>query len=105
MTKCVLDDLHGLFGYLPRRYAIDKLDEEKSFLVDLSVMVCIDNSCNTVPIVSQLLVPIPFCNPNATFSLPGNGSLAGVLDKLVSEASDNAIDLVFSTLGIKVCCH
>ena len=84
------------------RYLIDKLDEEKSFLVDFSLDLCIDDTCEMVPIVSKLLVPIPLCNPNGTFTLPGNGSIAGVLGQLVADSSDAAIDYVLNSLGIKV---
>ena len=87
------------------RYAVDKLDEEKSFQIDLSLVLCIDNNCETIPVFSKLLVPIPFCNPNGTFSLPGNGTLAGVLEQFGTGASEAAIDLVLSSLGIKVIKH
>ena len=62
--------------------------------------MCIDNACKKVPIVSQMLIPIPFCNPNGT--LLGNGSFAGVLDYFKEDASIAAVDLVLNSLGVKV---
>ncbi|XP_072048757.1 uncharacterized protein [Amphiura filiformis] len=82
------------------KYKIDKLDAQKSFQIDLSVIVCIDGTCEMIPVVSQLLVPIPFCNTNGTLSLPG-GSINGYLTHLAGDVTDTAIDLVLNTLGIK----
>ena len=83
------------------RYTIDKLDQEKSFRVDFIIEICIDNVCEDVPVLTEFLVPIPFCNTNGTYGLPG-GSLSGFLEHIASGTSDAAINLVLETLGIKV---
>ncbi len=82
------------------RYTVGKSDDEKSFIMDVSVEVCIDGSCVEIPVVSQVVIPIPICNPDAT--LPGDGTLNGVLDAFESEASENAIELALKYLGISV---
>ncbi|XP_072033124.1 uncharacterized protein [Amphiura filiformis] len=79
-------------------YTVSKLDEEKSFSVDLSVVACIDGNCVENSVVSQLLIPIPLCNPNGT--LPGNGTFAGVFDQFAEDAANNAIELALKSLGI-----
>ena len=54
-------------------YAIDKLDDEKVFVIDLSVKVCTepDNCIFDLPIVDDHKIPIPLCNSNFSLALPG----------------------------------
>ena len=82
------------------RYAVNKLDQER-LQVDFNIGICMDGVCEDIPVLTGLLVPIPFCNTNGTFSLPG-GSLTGFLEHVASGATDAAINLVLETLGIKV---
>ena len=83
------------------RYAINKLNDQKSFSIDFEIDVCIDNTCKTVPIISALVVPIPFCNSNGTQGLPG-GSLESYMEQLATDAEYVAVDVILSTLGVKV---
>ena len=77
------------------------MDASKQFVMDLSVLVCQDLSeCTEVPVASQLLVYIPICNSNGT--LPGNGTLAGVMDYFREDASQTAVDYFLQSLGINV---
>ena len=84
------------------RFTVDKLTAKKEFLIDLSVSLCIDGTCTPINLLQGAHVPIPICNTNATFSLPGDGSIAGYLDTLAGEITDVAVDLVLDTLGLKV---
>ena len=56
-------------------YTIDKLTEDKVFVLDLALSFCLpDSICDTAPSIDILKgtrVPIPLCNENATFALPG----------------------------------
>ena len=74
----------------------------KSFEIDLYLRICIDGICDTISVVSRLLIPIPFCNQDGSFTLPGNGTLAGVLEQFAEDASNTAVDFILETLGIKV---
>ena len=56
-------------------YTINKLTEDKVFVLDLALSLCLpDSSCDIAPSIDILKgtrVPIPLCNENATFALPG----------------------------------
>ena len=55
-------------------YTIDKLTEDKVFVLDLALSLCLpDSECDTpsIDILKGIRVPIPLCNENATFALPG----------------------------------
>ena len=66
----------------------------------MAIEVCIDGVCDVSSIVSQLLIPIHWCNPNG--ALPGNGTFSGVLEYYKTEASNTATNLILDNLGIKV---
>ncbi|XP_033637723.1 uncharacterized protein LOC117298529 [Asterias rubens] len=82
-------------------FTVDKLTAQKEFLIDLSVSLCIDGTCTPINLLQGARVPIPICNPNATFSLPGDGSIAGYLDTITGEITNVAVDLVLGSLGLK----
>ena len=84
------------------RFNVDKLTEQKEFLIDLAVTLCIDGTCRPINLLQGAHVPIPICNPNATFTLPGDGTIAGYLADLTGEITDAAVDLVLDYLGLKV---
>ena len=93
------------FSFYQYRYRIDKLDQERSFVIDLSVLVCIDGTCIPVQILSQLSIPMPSCNTNGTLALPG-GSIEGYLNQVpVGGITDVTVDLILNSLGIKVRWH
>ncbi|XP_022102001.1 uncharacterized protein LOC110985344 [Acanthaster planci] len=82
-------------------YNVDKLTAQKEFLIDLSVVLCIDGSCRPIHLLQAAHVPIPICNPNATFTLPGDGTISGYLESLGGQVTDAAIDLVLEYLNLK----
>ncbi|XP_071798137.1 uncharacterized protein [Asterias amurensis] len=82
-------------------FTVDKLTAQKEFLIDLFVSLCIDGTCTPINLLQGAHVPIPICNPNATFSLPGDGSIAGYLDTLTGGITDAAVDLVLNKLGLQ----
>ena len=81
---------------------IDKLDAEESFRINLDISVCIDSDCSTTPVLQDSLVPIPFCNLNASFQLPGDGSFAGLARELAGNVGELAIQAGLRKLGIEV---
>ena len=68
----------------------------------MALLVCIDGDCNMISIFTKNRLPFPVCNQNGTLYLAGNGTLSGVLESFTRRASETAIDLVLSSLGIKV---
>ena len=56
-------------------YIIDKLSDEKVFVLDFAFSVCLpdDDTCllPSLDILKNTKVPIPFCNKNFSLSLPG----------------------------------
>ena len=84
-------------------YSVDKLTEMMVFSVTLDVELCIDNACVTTSILDHVWVPIPICNINAvTFTLPGDGTVAGFIKDLGGRIGDSAIDLVLEKYGLNV---
>ena len=47
-------------------------------------------------------VPIPLCNANPLFTLPGDGSIEGFVRGLGQDVSQTAIDIVLQELELKV---
>ena len=86
---------------LNTRYTVDKLDKPRSFSFDMSVNVCIDSSCETITVLSQWLISLTSCSSNGTLTLPG-GSIDGFLLQLAGDVTDEAVELVLDTLGVKV---
>ena len=109
-TSCVkystISFLHLYFRppFIPlNSFSIDKMDNLRSYQINFNLVVCIDDSCNVIDILSNLLVPIQLCNTDGTLGLPG-GSIAEYLNQLpVAGITGSAVDLVLDSLGIKVC--
>ncbi|XP_038050876.1 uncharacterized protein LOC119724026 [Patiria miniata] len=80
---------------------IDKSDADESFLINLDISICIDSDCTTTPVLQDSLVPIPFCNLNASFELPGDGSFAGLARDLAGNVGELAIQAGVRRLGIE----
>ncbi len=74
----------------------------QTLIITLSVYVCIDENCDRTPILSDNVVPMPFCNENGTLSLPGDGTIDGFLRHISGRYNGTIIDTVLSSLGIKV---
>ena len=68
----------------------------------LSVVLCIDGNCEPIGILSDAVVPIPVCNSDGALNLPGDGTISGYLQLVSGVADDEAVDLIFDALGIKV---
>ena len=52
--------------------------------------------------MSDTRAPIPLCNDNPLFTLPGDGSIAGFVRGLGQDISQIAIDIVLQELELKV---
>ena len=85
-----------------KRFSIDKRDDQQSFSLDLDFEFCVDNDCKPMEILNGALVPIPLCNPNTTFGLPGGGSIVKFAEFLQGRITDEAIQAVLRRLGIEV---
>ena len=53
-------------------------------------------------VLNGATVPIPFCNPNISFSLPGDGSIIGFAKFIGKRAGAEAIQAVLRKLGLEV---
>ena len=84
------------------RYSVDKLDVEKVFVLDLAFQIKIEGDVTSVTILSDMKVPIPGCNENATFTLPGDGSIQGFVNAVGENFGQAAIQIVFQKLGLEV---
>ena len=84
------------------RFTIDKLDDIQSFALSLDIEFCPDGDCTSMEILDDLIIPIPFCNPNITFSLPGDGSIAGFVEFLKDKITDESVTAVLRKLGLEV---
>ena len=62
-----------LIGAFTLTYSINKLDAEKVFEIDFGASVCPDGEecIFDIDIIEDYRVPIPLCNSNFSFSLPG----------------------------------
>ena len=83
-------------------FSIDKLNVEKEFAVNLSFQLKLEGVATGFTILSDTRIPIPLCNENASFSFPGDGSIAGFVRGLGQNYSDLAIAAVFRELGLEV---
>ena len=90
------------YCFLFLRFSVDKLEDIKSFGVDLIFGFCVDGECTNTKLLDSLIIPSPFCNPNISFTLPGRGSIADFVDLISDQISDEAIQAVLRTLGIEV---
>ena len=83
-------------------FAVSKQRGVNTYLINFELTTCIDGPCETLPILTEVLVAIPPCNINGTFTLPG-GSVEEYVNRLpVAGITDSVIDTVLSTLGVKV---
>ena len=55
-----------------------------------------------IDILTDWRVPIPFCNENDTFTLPGDGSIESFARGLGQDFSHMAVDFVLQQLGLQV---
>ncbi|XP_072048756.1 uncharacterized protein [Amphiura filiformis] len=83
------------------RYNIAKLDVTKEFDLDLSLNICIDGTCITVPILFDVKVPIPLCSTNGSVSLPGDGSINGYVKEIAGQAGQDAVMAVLQNFGLE----
>ncbi len=69
----------------------------------LDIVLCIDDTCDVVPVFQGVNIPIPTCNIDMdSFVLPGNGTVAGFIDYLGGEIGDPATDIVLKKMGLQV---
>ena len=72
------------------------------FELNLSFTISVEGEDSNFPILSSTTVPIPVCNEDASFSLPGDGSIGGFVKALGESFAQTAVDEVLKRLGIKV---
>ena len=53
-------------------------------------------------VLDRVTIPIPFCNPNTTLTLPGDGSIAGFAELLGDKITAEATEAVLRKLGLEV---
>ncbi len=83
------------------RYSIDKIDNV--YRMRLDIVLCIDGTCEVVPVFHGVNIPIPTCNIDMdNFVLPGNGTVAGFIDHLGGEIGDSATDIMLQKIGLQV---
>ena len=76
--------------------------EEKYFVLDFSLRLEIENEISEYIIISGTRIPIPVCNENATFTLPGDGSIEGFVKAVGETVGQTAIEIVLRQLGLQV---
>ncbi|XP_072033123.1 uncharacterized protein [Amphiura filiformis] len=82
-------------------FSIDKLDDDKEFLVNLALKLDIEGDITELGILSNTRFPIPLCNTNATFTLPGGGSIDGFVRALGDNVGQAAVAVVLRQLGLE----
>ena len=89
--------------FLPlSRFSVLKLDDTDEFNFDLDLMLELEGTTTPITIMADTRVPIPLCNDNPLFTLPGDGSIAGFVRGLGQDISQIAIDIVLQELELKV---
>ena len=84
------------------RYSVDKLDVEKVFVLSLALQIDIEGDVTAITILSDINVPIPGCNEDASFTLPGDGSIQGFVRAVGENFGQAAVQAVFRKLGLEV---
>ncbi len=83
------------------RYSLDRSEDTLSITLDL--ILCIDSICNTIPVFSEVGLPKPVCNVDySTFTLPGDGSVAGFVEYLDGNVGEFATEIVLKKYGLEV---
>ena len=70
--------------------------------MNLNFQVEIEGVTTTFPILSDIRIPIPICNENAIFVLPGDGSIEDFARIYGDGFSKTAVDVVLQRLGLEV---
>ena len=81
-----------------------KLDQQKHFAFYLSFNLTLDDNTEEFPFISGATLPMPDCNEDSVYVLPGDGSIKGFADTLGTNASQTAVELVLRQLEFKVIC-
>ena len=88
------------FCFLLYRFTVDRLDQTSEFSVDLSLELFIEDKTTNFMVYSDARMPIPLCNEDATFVLPGDGTVKGFLLAIGENIASTAIEAVMYHLGI-----
>ncbi|XP_072033125.1 uncharacterized protein [Amphiura filiformis] len=84
------------------RYSVYKLETANMFSITLDIILCIDDTCNTIPVFREVKFPIPICNIDFNnFVLPGDGSVAGFVEHLGGKIGDSAVEVVLKKFGLE----
>ncbi len=82
------------------RFSVSKLDADKVFEVDLSFQLKLDGDITNFNIATDTRVPIPICDPNAAFTLPGDWSITAFVRAVGKNVGQSAVEAVWRNLGI-----
>ena len=78
------------------------LTETKELSLNLNFQLEIEGNTTTFNILSDTRIPIPTCNENVTFALPGDGTIEDFAIVYANEFSQTAVDVVLQRLGLEV---
>ncbi len=69
--------------------------------VDLAFSVQVEGSTTYFSMLSDAQLPIPLCDGNTPFILPGDGTIAGFARLYSDGFTTTAVDVVLEQLGLK----
>ena len=84
------------------RFSVDKLSEQKLFRIDFTFTLTLEEETTVNPILRDFTLPVPICNQDIPFSLPGDGSIQGFVKRVGRNFTQTAVDVVLHQLGVKV---
>ena len=79
---------------------MDRLDQTNEFSVDLSIQLFLEDETTYFMVYTDARIPIPLCNEDATFVLPGDGTVRGFLFAVGENIGSTAKEAVMDHLGI-----
>ncbi len=78
------------------------MDHSNILTVDLAFSVEVEGSTTYFSMLSDAQLPIPLCDENTPFILPGDGTIAGFAQLFSDGFTPTAVDVVLERLGLKV---
>ncbi len=84
------------------RYSIGKIESTKQFSFNLAYRLEIDEEPVDFNILSDYHVPIPVCNRNSAYMLPGDGTIEDFARRIGTNFTQLALNVVLRQLRIDV---